>query len=335
MFEKEPQFKPETAPEIKIEKTGRQEKSPEKFDFEKEEIKDKIKETSGPEEEIKKELQEITFKKYKRFGATVEEIIESPDRHLNDYLKSFHAEQKRPIKEIKQEFEKGASKWSIPGKTLELRDVKYTSEDGKSISLGSLLPKGWKFIKTTELFSGANPEAREIHYAPPTTQTRKTYEVPKDQRLPEEGEYFSSRDHIVRLVNRERRKVREDQESFSVSKKGFFLGVLHEIGHANFYTEMTQKERQNYITARKLAGETENNPWAVKYIVRDERQAWAWALREFRKLRKGGIDFEPALSSNKEIIKLVESKLSSYKKSLTPQAYNEARRIVWDRRNKK
>ena len=107
-------------------------------------------------------------------------------------------------------------------------------------------------------------------------------------------------------------------ETFSQSKDQ--LGLLHEIGHSFeskkvIVERITTKEKMKKIVS-KLAGiEAENfpkEPFTEKekqdyyqYIIIPERNAWAYALRQYQEIRRQGIDIFPKGTPNQEILKIV------------------------------
>lgn len=209
----------------------------------------------------------------------------------------------------------------------EVKDIEYETKDGKKLSFQSLLPKGWTFVRKDREAMGSNPNGKIIIYGEHYIDINDRV-VPLNELLPEE----IYEDNFVRRVNPEKRLVIESRRLPQIGEKGFFLELLHEIGHAHNCEKMDPEDllrllevRRRNIAKGKLTLKSdekfslqEQNLYE-KLVIKDESCAWAWALRTFRNLRKNGIDLEPELHSLKEVLDIVHGNLLSYE-DLSPKA---------------
>lgn len=103
----------------------------------------------------------------------------------------------------------------------------------------------------------------------------------------------------------------------SIGKKGDQLILLHEIKHTH------QKAEIEGISLGSLEGKiergenlSEEEVEKVKFLfedaAHDEREAWAWAIRTLRRLRKEGINLEPEIKNFDEVESLIKKSLASY-----------------------
>jgi len=273
--------------------------SPEKFEqskFEKQ-----------PEVEKKEEL----VVKHERFGAETEETGKIPERFLNINKQ-----------ELKENYFSYADK-------IEIQDLRYKIKEGKAFSLNTLLPEGWKLVKKAGAEFIADHDNKEVIYGNWYTLKRE-YFVPEGKPMPErvEDEYF------FRDVYPEEKKIVEQKFFPAISRRGFFLILLHEIGHAHYYEgrdpigklamHTIEREEIQKKLSKNLPLSEKEEEFKKKVIIPEERTSWAWALRTFRKLRQQGIDLEPGLPSTKEIRKIVHAALSTYEQNLNPEALRVA-----------
>lgn len=202
----------------------------------------------------------------------------------------------------------------------EIEDIEYETNDGKTLSIRSLLPEGWKIVKSSFLGMD-NPMAasmvdRHIVYGE-NYWVPKAYVVPKDEPLPKP----IRKENFIREVFPGPRGVLELSSFPQVERKGFFIGLLHEIGHSQVFEAMSEEEQMG--TIEFIAELSEKKRQQVtkeeKEIEnKDERKSWAWALKTFRRLRKEGIDLEPELDSPDKILKGIHAALDTRGATINP-----------------
>lgn len=108
-----------------------------------------------------------------------------------------------------------------------------------------------------------------------------------------------------------------------VDEKGFFLGLLHEIGHAQEVSTLTNEEARARaeVQKRMLDPETpgKEKERATQAVVNNERDAWAWALRKFRELRRKGVDLEPELKTRQDLLRGINKCLKTHENLADPK----------------
>src|SRR3989304_9484561 len=140
-------------------------------------------------------------KRYKRSGSEVVEVFGAPNPYRLEGLED------------------------------ELEDIEYRTSGGRVFSFKSILPADWKLIRSSLLepdrpMLSAHKE-KVVAYRD-TCWIPRAYRVPADQELPQE----TRNEEFIRLVNTRARGVLELKSFSQVERAGFFLGLLHEIGHA-------------------------------------------------------------------------------------------------------
>lgn len=247
--------------------------NPEKFEI-------KIEKEKAPEERW--ELKEICLDEYERFGSRAEEIIEVP----KDYLESVGEEKAQ--NKARQDYIRNGS--------IDIKDIKYITNDGKIFSLQELLLPGWKLARTFIKQHAFSDRFKKIFY-----------------------------------------------EHSLIHSKGFFLALLHEIGHVYFLKSLSgEEEKSDYLNKRRelealrnrcevsqVELSSEEKELYKKYVIYPEKKAWAWALKNFRRLRRDGIDLEPQLKSIKEILCYVMTSLSSYEKDLSLEEQEDIFKVIF------
>lgn len=256
-------------------------------------------------EEIFKEILDngVVLGEYERFGATIEEIAVVPEDIKQQFIHYVDGQKSgdelcssslpadaRGIEEIKEKLKDKIKEYS----NIEIKGIKYTTPEGKSISLDEFLPEGWRIIRQ-------HIGKLQVVFLTREGLLAKNIIYPQYYKIPESDKYF-----------------------LPIQREGFFLGLLHEIGHAHFYeSESLNPKRKNELNPTlKTKRET----------IKEERSAWAWALQTLRKLRREGIDFEPTLPENKKILEKVHAVLSTYeKKDLSLEEFKKAFETMWGR----
>lgn len=234
-----------------------------------------LKEESSAEDT---ELQEICFKKYDRFGAKVEEIIDVPINHLKAV-----GEEK-----IKQDLEREFfDEW---GGQMDIKDIRYTTNEGRVFLIRKLLPPGWKLIRRCAPIPGASPFCKDVFYG---------YSL-----IPQKSFFLSLLHEIGHAYF---------CESLSKEEILRFMALTDELDFKRSTSGLTSEETELY----------------KKYVINHEKKAWAYALKTLRRFRGEGIDLAPELTSIKEILCIVMASLSSYEKALSPEDHEEIIRVVF------
>lgn len=225
----------------------------------------------------------------------------------------------------------GKKIYNASGEFHEVEDIYRIQESGEAFSMKSLLPEGWKFWRGVRDFYGSNLKDKAVIYGDHYVLSRE-YTVPESEPIPEHVE----REDFIRYVDPDTRFVVEMHSLPQVTQKGFFLHLLHEIGHGHVFEAMSQEDknailditRELKFSKAKSEFSPEERDLYDRFILRPERGAWTWALRTLRRLRQEGIDLAPELNSQQEIIKAISAALSTYEHDLDPEARMEALRTA-------
>lgn len=155
--------------------------------------------------------------------------------------------------------------------------VELENKEGKKFVLNDLLPEGWNIVS---------------HY-------RTAVDYPQKELL-------ISRTEI-------------EQEGWK-----YFLSLLHEMGHIFEFENSDISDENNPIRKRELFWmqegvgtiTPEGKQEFERIMSKSERDAWAYALREFRKIvEELGIDMEKTFGSSKSLRGYVHEFLLEYKES--------------------
>ena len=212
-------------------------------------------------------------------------------------------------KELKIEILKGESQEmeviDRKEKCKEIRSLKITTPEGNEIDFTTLLPFGWKIFEI-EGASGKEPdyfalgEKKGIFFYSKVTQITKHYFIAEGEKLP--------------LAYQDEKGGREvfpwgevfEYEIVETQKDPYFLlSILHEIGHARMhggfldralYSMMLEKQEKEGVI---FSSQKRKKYW--DYVIRVEREAWAFALKKYRELKEVGINILSGKSAD-EII---------------------------------
>jgi hypothetical protein len=190
-------------------------------------------------------------------------------------------------------------------KCREIRSLKITTPEGKEVDFVTFLPPGWKIFEI-ERTSPEPPEyftlgeVKSIFFYSKVPSLTKHYFIEEGEKLP--------------LAYQDEKGGREvfpwgevfEYEIVETQKDPYFLlSILHEIGHARkhgrwfdraLYSVMFEKRKK----VEKLTTlEEKKKFW--EYVIRTEREAWAFALKKYRELKEMGIDILSGKSAD-EII---------------------------------
>ncbi len=243
----------------------------------------------------------LTVNEYERFGGHVREIIGGP------------AKINAPA--FRQEEENG-----YPQRYVS--DIEYTAPNGNKISLATLVPRNW-IVTTTEqgdvfiadialrrivygqrhdtsVFSPASPKGYTSPFSPEITDVIKFEE--KYKELIPEGHF-----------------VHQNEPIPAAESKGFFMRLLHEIGHAEIFDGMSQEEREEFarrggqvLSKRPKDYSSKDRDEYENVIMNNERGAWQWALLKLEELRAQGIDLAPEFSTKEEMLAGIEGNLKNH-----------------------
>lgn len=209
-------------------------------------------------------------------------------------------------------------------KVDKIVDIQITTEDGHIFSINKLLPEDWNLIRYGKKGLCANPTQKIIIYGESGMELNE-YTIPNDQLLPES----TDEENFSRRVIKSERLVIEVHESKPILHKGFFIKLLHEIGHAINCTKMSQDQIEQLLNIRKKNIESgkltiqqleqlpDNDEY--KIVLNDEQNAWDWALTTYKSLKTQGIDLAPEFTSEIDIVNFIEEHLESYK-DLSPES---------------
>ncbi len=214
-----------------------------------------------------------------RFGAKVREVFKSEPNSLQD----------------------------------EIEDIEYETGDGKITSIKSLLPREWKMVRSSFLgmdrpmvasFAEKTVAYGENYWIP------KAFIVPKGEPLPEPVR----REDFIREVFPGPRGVLELSSAPQIERNGFFISLLHEIGHSQVFENMSEEEQAKFLEHVSDLSNKRKSQYAEqdkKTEIENERKSWAWALKEFRQLKRGGVDLEPELDSPDKLLRGIHAALDT------------------------
>ncbi len=183
-----------------------------------------------------------------------------------------------------------------------LRVDKFLLENkkGETFDLLGLLPPNWKFVLDGGLIASATfGEVKTIALHAKRMQ-RTSYTVGPGENLPEEKFEIRKRDTPLgpdsyqREVDKENRTVYESETVpiFFGNPEAVFV-FLHELGHATLENELTFEEKS-------------------LERVKEERAAWAFAVKQIRTLKRLGFSFGKDFDSSKNIKKMFSYPLHTY-----------------------
>lgn len=250
-------------------------------------------------------------------------MSEIDERNQEEHLLfSFKEERQRFGAKVKELF--GES--DAGGLLIEVLDFIYETPEGRNFSFKSVLPQGWKLLRKTRDTLEADTENREIIYGDHQLLLNN-YSIPEGEPLPESIET----DELMRRVDVSTRMVMEVASPPQMDRKGFFISLLHEFGHAHAFEAMSSEDKQRSLEARgKLVYKKKNEMTEEerslhqKYIVQNEKDAWQWALEKLQELRNMRVNLAPEITTNEEMYAAIEGALTTYERDLSPEAWAAA-----------
>ncbi len=246
------------------------------------------------------------------------------------------------VREMMQQF-------SLPDIPVLRVEIRFRSTSGKEVTLNDLLPSGWKIVQSGSFLDAESTQS--LAKGPVTRPSSKIVEYPRHSPLTrplvakllklinlDPLESASTKKQIIEksLVSVWNR-VRQEKINFDhliiyelhdfLMLKGAFITLLHEIGHAHEpeYEAMPEDRRklreESIILKYKKRDEfteADKKTWS-DYVISAERDAWAFAVRAYRKLRSEGIDVEPDLNLE-GLFEVVHDALGTYELKITEKS---------------
>lgn len=201
----------------------------------------------------------------------------------------------------------------------KIEEIEIISPEGQRIKLSSLLPERWHF----EEHRGHSP-----YFYMATSFSRKSIVIPEFWRKTE-SRWLREKEPPPTPYQEERkgRIVRpwgeviewEDIPTFNCPEAP--LSLLHEIGHAHQrYTrkggeirrKMKEKIKQAQEEGKAVSLTRKELESYCQYVLKSERDAWAYALSKYRELKKKGVDILPQAKTNREVLEIVNQELKTY-----------------------
>lgn len=208
----------------------------------------------------------------------------------------------------------------------EIADIKIIAKDGKSFEFSSLLPQKWCFAEVEEdlylieknIGGGAWVQSwsKEVVLPKLWRKIEHRYFIKEDEELPQsyhDKEGGRDVDPIGEVIEWKSLKTLSHPEALLV--------LLHEIGHSHQKVPKEYHEIKKIIEEKEKQGEvlsTKEKKLYWKYVMNIERDAYAYALHQYRKLKKEGIDVLPLATSNQDILEIVRKHLSAALKESQP-----------------
>lgn len=191
-------------------------------------------------------------------------------------------------------------------------EIVLKSSEGEKISLITFAPPGYKMIE--KQYSALGPSLDSENHI---------VEFPRYRELSQGNVIERTKDSFVEMVTKDNSETVELHEFLKL--RGSFLRILHEFGHAFDYLGVRGFEKVKMNAIRKLSTATMilsesktvdalDDALLEQYlsnVIQEERDAWVYALRVLRELRKEGVDLEPGLS-NHDLLNLLHKDLDSY-----------------------
>lgn len=218
-------------------------------------------------------------------------------------------------------------------RVLELRpvsDIKLINKSGESHSLKDELPRGVTLIEGRwEQVACAQKTiiGKKQILLPRSSIDTKVYQVPESEKLPEPHWHNGK---IVSVNSKEREVVERNTVNF-LKTEGAFLVLYHEIAHSRKMVDVISPkgiERGELLTKAEYKTLTEKDKERYEEIILgEERDAWAFALRKVRQLRKKGFDIEPTLDDPRRLKKLFHSWLHTYEEPIEDILAGQSKKI--------
>ncbi|OHA46114.1 MAG: hypothetical protein A3A80_00730 [Candidatus Terrybacteria bacterium RIFCSPLOWO2_01_FULL_44_24] len=208
------------------------------------------------------------------------------------------------VREVLGEF----TKELVGEPTRIVLSLEYVSPEGKTFDVKSLLPKDFSLMRNNDdyIHSVVICDTKQMIYG-----GRRNKERTDDIAHYEDQSVWGT-GNIA------------DRSKPAIPERGFFLTLLHELGHSDYFSNLSETEKQVVIEDIKnykrdiASDDIDKSRTAQQRLIQRERYAWAWALRTLRNLRKDGIDLAPEYTGNKQIFEFIDLSLSTRKPLLPP-----------------
>ena len=204
----------------------------------------------------------------------------------------------------------------------EIADIKVITKDDKNFEFSSLLPQKWSFAEAEgdpyliEKNIGGKAWvqlwSKEVVLPKLWRKIERHYFIKEDEELPqsyhdkEGGRDVNSIGSIGEIIEWKYLKTLSQPEAL--------LTLLHEIGHSHQKVPKEYHEMKEIMEEKEKQGEVlsiKERKLYWKYVMNIERDAFAYALHQYRKLKKEGIDILPLATSNQDISEIVRKHLSA------------------------
>lgn len=208
----------------------------------------------------------------------------------------------------------------------EIAEIKIMTKDGKSFEFSSLLLQKWRFaeaegdpylVKEVEIGKAwIQPWSKEVVLPKLWRKIERHYFIKEGEEWPpsyHDKEGGRDMTPIGEVIEWKYLKALSDPEAL--------LSLLHEIGHSHQKVPKEYHEMQEMMRVKEKQGEVlsikeRKSYW--KYVMNIERDAFAYALHQYRKLKKEGIDILPLATSNQDALEIVRKHLSATLKVSQP-----------------
>ncbi len=221
------------------------------------------------------------------------------------------------------------------GRYLSTSEITFRDKNGKEIKFSDLLPPGWKFISYKEKTEGKSyiPRESELSEFSSDAETKTiTY-----------GDLSRDRALFVLLHEIGHSWLETQEKGYSTFTK-IIKNYTSNYENRDLTEEDIRKRGENpddyerirvYDAYGKGTGGPDNDePWfsmlVPKEIIRkygkawaaNERNAWAYALKQLRQLRKSGLSIEPSLEKLDDLLSEIYSCLRSYEEFFSKEYKN-------------
>lgn len=185
--------------------------------------------------------------------------------------------------------------------------LEYITPQGERFVLNTLLPEGYHLFREEGMTGArAGRERKFVLYGD------KDYEL----NIDEEGKLLQVAEPYFQV-------------------RGALLNILHEIGHTQqplTKEKFWARERLGPSRAFGRPLSSKEREEFIQVFIAEERDAWAYALRRLRDLRRAGVDLEPELDSNEKLLLRIHSLLFTYEREAAGEDAEEQARDFRRRR---
>lgn len=178
------------------------------------------------------------------------------------------------------------------GACERVTDLRYEAADGKSVSLNDFLPSGYALYRF--------PHARVFG------QMRSCAFY---------GEFGVVREARGRMFSNDLDPLFGRTVPFFEVPEAFF-SLLHEFGHAYIRVSESRvarwRSRRWHARAQTRPVKRGERDCYISVVLKEERRAWAFALKILRRLRNEGVDLIPELDTLNKLLFVIHWQLYTY-----------------------